>query len=216
MGWSGSSILLRNWMNLTDCYRVLGLREQASYDDVKASYRRLARRYHPDVNPEDAAAQDKFIRITTAYKQLVASIKPDEPGLGDSEEVIVTVDIGGDTTIPVSTYQGSVSYDASHSGADQQIKQQMYGQLQQLLREHRFPRAIALVEGLAQRLPQDAEVRQWMAIAYQRWGRHLVNLNQPDKARLYLNKALRTDPRNRALWFEVDRDMQRIDNIEVL
>ncbi|MBW4652830.1 MAG: DnaJ domain-containing protein [Kaiparowitsia implicata GSE-PSE-MK54-09C] len=203
-------------MNLTDCYRVLGLREQASYDDVKASYRRLARRYHPDVNPEDAAAQDKFIRITTAYKQLVASIKPDEPGLGDSEEVIVTVDIGGDTTIPVSTYQGSVSYDASHSGADQQIKQQMYGQLQQLLREHRFPRAIALVEGLAQRLPQDAEVRQWMAIAYQRWGRHLVNLNQPDKARLYLNKALRTDPRNRALWFEVDRDMQRIDNIEVL
>ncbi len=216
MGWSGSSILLRNWMNLTDCYRVLGLREQASYDDVKASYRRLARRYHPDVNPEDAAAEDKFIRITTAYKRLVASIKPDEPRLEDSEEVVVTVDIEGNTTIPVSTYQGSVSYDASHSGADQQIKQQMYAQLQQLLREHRFPRAIALVEGLAQRLPHDAEVRQWMAIAYQRWGRHLVNLNQPDKARLYLNKALRTDPRNRALWFEVDRDMQRIDNIEVL
>ncbi|RMF66438.1 MAG: tetratricopeptide repeat protein, partial [Cyanobacteria bacterium J069] len=102
------------------------------------------------------------------------------------------------------------------SPTDHQLKEHVYGRLQQLLRQQRYPHAVTLVEGLAQRLPNDLEVRQWLAIAYQRWGRHLVDLQQPDKARTYLNKALRTDPRNRTLWFEVDRDLRRLDGIEIL
>lgn len=38
-------------MEIADCYRLLGLRTGASYEDVKAAYRRLARLYHPDANP---------------------------------------------------------------------------------------------------------------------------------------------------------------------
>jgi tetratricopeptide (TPR) repeat protein len=94
---------------------------------------------------------------------------------------------------------------------DQQLKQNAYEQLQQFLREHRFPRAIALVEGLAQRMPQDIEVRQWQAITYQRWGRQLMNENQPEKARRYLKKALRTDPHNKSLWQEVEKDFRRLE-----
>ena len=74
-----------------------------------------------------------------------------------------------------------------------------------------FPKAIALVEGLAQRLPQDPEVRSWQAIAYQRWGSKLVNDQQFDKARIYLKKALKTDLHNRSLWSEVDRDFRRME-----
>ncbi|PLZ81405.1 molecular chaperone DnaJ, partial [Fischerella thermalis WC217] len=48
-------------------------------------------------------------------------------------------------------------------------------------------------------------VRQWQAIAYQIWGRVLIKENQPLKAKIYLKKALKTDPHNKALWNEVQR-----------
>lgn len=99
------------------------------------------------------------------------------------------------------------------SEIEQQLKWRSYHQLQQLLKSQRFPRAIGLVEGLAQRLPHDPEVRQWQAIAYQRWGSQLLNTKQLDKARIYLKKALKTDPHNRSLWFEVERDFSRMEKI---
>jgi tetratricopeptide (TPR) repeat protein len=96
---------------------------------------------------------------------------------------------------------------------DRRLKQHSYDQLQLLLKTQRFPRAIALVEGLAQRLPEDGEVRQWQAITYQRWGRQLIQTQQYDKARVYLKKALKTDPHNRALWAEVEREFQRLEKV---
>jgi hypothetical protein len=54
---------------LTDYYAILQLPKDATLDDVKRSYRRLARQYHPDVN-HSADAQDKFIAITEAYEYL--------------------------------------------------------------------------------------------------------------------------------------------------
>jgi curved DNA-binding protein CbpA len=65
-------------MNLADCYRVLGLRAGASFEDVKSSYRRLARQYHPDTNPDDQQAKEKFIEVTAAYKVLMESISPSD------------------------------------------------------------------------------------------------------------------------------------------
>lgn len=48
-------------------YRVLGLDSLASWDEIKAAYRALAMKYHPDRNPNDAAAEAKFKEIQTAY-----------------------------------------------------------------------------------------------------------------------------------------------------
>jgi tetratricopeptide (TPR) repeat protein len=93
------------------------------------------------------------------------------------------------------------------------LKASTYQQLQQLLKTQRFPRAIALVEGLARRIPQDTEVTQWQAIVYQQQGRHLLREHQPDKARLYLKKALRTDPHNRSLWAEVEKDFRSLEQL---
>jgi tetratricopeptide (TPR) repeat protein len=91
---------------------------------------------------------------------------------------------------------------------EQQLKASSYQQLQQLLKKQKFPRAIALVEGLAKRLPHDPEVVQWQAIVYQRWGRQLIQQRQIEKARIYLKKALRTDPHNRSLWAEIEKDFR--------
>lgn len=53
-----------------DYYKVLGLDKNASVDDVKKAYRKLARKYHPDLNPNDAAAHKKFQEINEANEVL--------------------------------------------------------------------------------------------------------------------------------------------------
>jgi molecular chaperone DnaJ len=53
-----------------DPYEVLGVARGASADEIKSAYRRLARRYHPDVNPGDGEAEDKFKEIGAAYSVL--------------------------------------------------------------------------------------------------------------------------------------------------
>jgi molecular chaperone DnaJ len=50
-----------------DPYKVLGVDRKASADDIKKAYRKLARQYHPDRNPDDAAAEEKFKEVQAAY-----------------------------------------------------------------------------------------------------------------------------------------------------
>jgi DnaJ-class molecular chaperone len=53
-----------------DYYNSLGVNRDASADDIQKAYRRLARKYHPDVNPDDATAKKKFQEIQKAYEVL--------------------------------------------------------------------------------------------------------------------------------------------------
>lgn len=57
-------------MDVIDYYKVLGLQATASADDIKKAYRKLARKLHPDVNPNDKAAQAKFQAINEANEVL--------------------------------------------------------------------------------------------------------------------------------------------------
>lgn len=57
-------------MNFTDYYKVLELEKGASEDDIKKSFRRLARKYHPDANPNDPNAEERFKQISEAYDVL--------------------------------------------------------------------------------------------------------------------------------------------------
>ncbi|OCR02297.1 molecular chaperone DnaJ [Oscillatoriales cyanobacterium USR001] len=53
--------------NFRNYYQILGLSRDASIDEIKKAYRRLARQFHPDVNPGDKDAEDKFKAINEAY-----------------------------------------------------------------------------------------------------------------------------------------------------
>ncbi|MGQ9865313.1 MAG: J domain-containing protein, partial [Pseudanabaenaceae cyanobacterium] len=57
-------------MHPIECYRVLGLPRHAPLEDVKVAYRRLARKYHPDLNPDNPTAAEKFQRVQQAYQIL--------------------------------------------------------------------------------------------------------------------------------------------------
>ncbi|WP_017654356.1 J domain-containing protein [Fortiea contorta] len=200
-------------MDLGDCYRLLGLRSGASFADIKTSYRRLAQQYHPDINQDDKKAKDKFIALTEAYKLLLAVVPPEETVLHTTQSATAWYD--QPQTPPQTAPKTTVTTPKPPHLAEieRRLKWKTYEQLQRFLQEKRFPQAIALVEALAARLPDDPEVRQWQAIAYQIWGRALINQNQLLKARIYLKKALKTDPHNRTLHSEVQLDFERLEQI---
>ena len=57
-------------MEFIDYYKILELNHNASEEDIKKAYRKLARKYHPDLNPKDDTAKKKFQQINEANEVL--------------------------------------------------------------------------------------------------------------------------------------------------
>ncbi|MCM1984879.1 J domain-containing protein [Lyngbya confervoides] len=212
-------------MDIADCYRILGLTSVASAQEIKTSYRRLARQWHPDVNPDNQQAHDMFIRVTEAYKVLLkVTPQPMVPSHGmpvskaPPPRTAASVSSPGPSPQPTHPRRAPGPRSASASSASAvphpdpayRIKLQAYEQLRQLVKTKRYPRAIALIEALNQKLPQDPEIRQWQAIIYQRWGRQLITERKYNQARAYLRKAMQTDPGNKSLLSEIEQDLNAI------
>src|SRR5574340_1004071 len=53
-----------------DYYKTLGVPREASQAEIQKAYRELARKYHPDRNPDDKKAKDKFVQIQRAFEVL--------------------------------------------------------------------------------------------------------------------------------------------------
>ena len=57
-------------METKDPYNALGLSREASQDDIQQAHRKLVRKYHPDTNPEDPRAEERFKEVQRAYEVL--------------------------------------------------------------------------------------------------------------------------------------------------
>jgi DnaJ-class molecular chaperone len=55
---------------MSDYYNILGVNKTATSDEIKKAYRKLAIKYHPDKNPGDKSAEEKFKEISEAYEVL--------------------------------------------------------------------------------------------------------------------------------------------------
>src|SRR2546430_6286149 len=58
-----------------DYYELLGVPRKASAKDIRSAFRKLARKYHPDLNPGDKSAEEKFKQLQEAYDVLSDSKK---------------------------------------------------------------------------------------------------------------------------------------------
>ena len=67
-----------------DYYETLKVPREASADEIKKSYRKLARKYHPDLNPGDKSAEDRFKTVQEAFDVL-----------SDDKNCLVAVDVAG-------------------------------------------------------------------------------------------------------------------------
>ena len=178
-------------MNLLHCYEILGLRVDAQLPMIKAAYRRLAQRFHPDLNKGDRQAQERFIQVNRAYQVLLRAFTN---GVGTEKEDLPRASAPHELT-----------------ALEHRLKWQTFQSLQRCLRREKFARAIALTEGLANRLPDDVEVRQWQGIIYLSWGSLLLRQNQPNKAHTYFRKALLADPCNLSLRQNIERAIAKIE-----
>ena len=58
-----------------DYYKILEIEEDASEEEIKLAYRRLAKKYHPDLNKIDPKAKEKFIKLHEAYDTLIDPLR---------------------------------------------------------------------------------------------------------------------------------------------
>ncbi len=88
-----------------DLYDILGVQRAASQEEIKKAYRRLAKKYHPDVNPDDKRAEEKFKEVTAAAEVL-----------GDAKKRALYDEFGADSL--------RSGFDASKAEAYRQWKRQ--------------------------------------------------------------------------------------------
>jgi len=219
-------------MQQSECYRLLGLSRGAPLEDIKLSYRRLARKYHPDLNPDDPAAADKFRLVQQAYQilkdvssGLIASQVNFNQNATPSSQTTATKHRDNGTPKVKVEVRSEVRTDVKPDIKSKDVRQQVdpiandpelrlkldtLRHLQDLLKQRRYIVAIAIAEGMRARFPKSVEVIHWQAVTYHRWGTELLLKAKFREAEIFLNKALNTDPSNRELAFEVRRDLQRI------
>ena len=72
---------------MKDYYEILGVKKDSSEDEIKKAYRKLAVKYHPDKNPGDKEAEEKFKEIADAYATLSDTEKRKMYDIGGSGKI---------------------------------------------------------------------------------------------------------------------------------
>lgn len=198
-------------MHIHDCYRLFGLTRKASVDDIKSAYRRLALQYHPDINQSDPKAAEKFRQVKDAYNILLKYVAKNPPPSLKEQKVArsahhaTQVKVKVDVTPP----QAKETVDPV-----QKLKRELK-RVQKMIREKPCYTTVFFIEELRKRYPNAPEVDRWLAIAYYRWGKELLQQGKYIRARDYLTRVLSTDPQNRWLCYAAKRNLDQLDELQV-
>ena len=116
----------RDWFE-KDYYAVLGVAKTASKDEIKKAYRKLAQKYHPDANSDDATAESRFKEITEAH-----SILSNDEKRAEYDQMRSFVDAGGQRFYGFGPNRGGNNVrvnigDLFGGGADESIFEDLLG-----------------------------------------------------------------------------------------
>lgn len=201
-------------IELAWCYEILELSADATQQEIKAAYRKLAWQYHPDLNPGDRNAEARFKLVALAYQTLIAALQniPRSTRTNPATATSATPPpTSGRIRFHVKRPAQSKGPSTPLSPDDKWLKASTQNQIYNQLKRKNWHQAIDLAEKLASRFPDEPDVHQWLALTYHHFARKLIERNQYDSARIYLKKALQTDPHNRQLWLEIERDYKTME-----
>lgn len=176
---------------VSDPYKVLGLSPDASDEEVKAAYRKLAKKYHPDLNPGNQRAADRMNEINAAYEQ-IKNPQPQESFGGGSGSYAGTW--GG-------AYGGAGAYQSYETGERNELKA-----ARNFIRARQFAQAVNALSGVPTG-ERDGEWYYLHAIANYNLGNRVAAM---DSAR----RACTAEPGNeryRQLLLQIQQGAQAYD-----
>ena len=158
---------------MDDPYKVLGLDRNASDEDVKKAYRRLAKKYHPDLNPGDEEAARKMQEVNAAYER----IKNPEKNSGSSQ--------GGG----YSGYGGYGGYGYNPFGGNRRYQYSGDPYKEAVYRYLRFRQYQQALHALENCKEKDAQWYYFSAIAHSGLGNDIMALE-------HIREAVKLEPDN--------------------
>ena len=178
---------------VSDPYKVLGLSPGASDEEVKAAYRRLAKKYHPDLNPGNQRAADRMNEINAAYEQIKNPQPQDSYGAGYGS--------GAYSGAWGGAYESAGAYQSRESGERNELKA-----ARNFIRSREFAQAVNALSGVPTS-ERDGEWYYLHAIANYNLGNRVAAM---DSAR----RACAASPGNeryRQLLLEIQQGAQAYD-----
>ncbi|WP_458407138.1 DnaJ domain-containing protein [Anaerotignum sp.] len=171
---------------ITDPYKVLGLEEGASAEDIKKAYRHMAKVYHPDLHPNDPDITEKMNEINEAYDMLTNPAKyavksAQEDAQNDSGETEVVRDYGAAAAAQKLTIPRPVVQPGDSPEIEQVVA---------YLNKNQFQNAVAVLT----QIPSTGRNARWYylsALASQMLGNYTPAADQ-------MQKACQMDPQNQA------------------
>lgn len=166
---------------IQDPYKVLGVSPDASDDEIKQAYRRLAKKYHPDLNPGDQEAARKMQEVNAAYEQIKNPDKA-QPNPGS---------YGGSTYEEYDPFGFGGSYRRTHEERGDQYQRAAY----QYIRYGRYQEALNALQSSA---TKDARWYYLSALAHDGLGNQVMALE-------HIRRAVSMDPANQEYLYALNR-----------
>ena len=182
---------------VSDPYKVLGLSPGASDEEVKAAYRKLAKKYHPDLNPGNQRAADRMNEINAAYEQIKNPQQQDGPYSYNS----------GGYSYSSRTYDGWGDSYSANQGYESAERNEMKA-ARNFIRARQFAQAVNALSGVPVH-ERDGEWYYLHAIANYNLGNRVAAL---DSAR----RACAAEPgseRYRQLLMQIQQGAQTYDDV---
>jgi tetratricopeptide (TPR) repeat protein len=197
--------MLGSSITIEKSYALFGLKPSASVDEIKTIYRQMAKEIHPDLNPHDPTARNRFYTLNQAYQLLLSASavtdRVDESTEADGRDLVDAVRV-------------SYVVDPPLSPQDLQLKQEVFESLEKLIRQDNFEKAVSVIDLLARVVPDRPEILKKQSEIYFKYAQDLVSRRtQLTLARTYLKASLKIDPHNQQRWQAVDRQFNRIERL---